>query len=68
MSTCVRLISSTGGDVNVKDDDDETPLFIVEGVEMARWLVEHGARIDCRNREGHTVRPIYLSPRVQTQR
>ena len=46
-----------GGDVNVKDDDDETPLFTVESVDMARWLVEHGASLDCRNQEGKTVRP-----------
>ena len=49
-------LHSTGGDVNVKDDDGETPLFTVESVDVARWLVEHGASLDCRNQEGNTVR------------
>ena len=57
----------TGGDVNIKDDDDETPLFVVESIEVARWLVEHGASIDCRNHEGNTVRLFALYERKETE-
>jgi len=44
-----------GGDVNIRDDEDETPLFTVESIDVARWLVEHGASIDCINSEGQIV-------------
>ncbi|KAG2017901.1 ankyrin repeat domain-containing protein 50, variant 2 [Coprinopsis cinerea AmutBmut pab1-1] len=51
---------SKGGDVNVTDDDGDTPLYTVENVETARYLVERGAVVDRRNLEG--VSPIeYLS-------
>lgn len=48
------LTSPAGGDVNVKDEDNETPLYTVESVDVARWLVEHGASIDCTNQEGNS--------------
>ncbi|GJJ08555.1 hypothetical protein Clacol_002773 [Clathrus columnatus] len=44
-----------GGNVNIKDEDNETPLFVVESIEVARWLVEHGADIQCLNTEGNTA-------------
>ncbi|KAF8515388.1 ankyrin [Hysterangium stoloniferum] len=43
-----------GGDVNVKDNDNETPLFTVESVEVARWLINHGADITVQNADGMT--------------
>ncbi|ETW83083.1 hypothetical protein HETIRDRAFT_247006, partial [Heterobasidion irregulare TC 32-1] len=43
---------SRGGDVNTTDDDGDTPLYTVENVETARYLVEHGATVDRRNNEG----------------
>ena len=48
---------SLGGDVNTTDDDGDTPLYTVENVETARYLVEHGATVDRRNNEGIQVRP-----------
>jgi hypothetical protein len=37
------------------DEDGDTPLYTVENVDTARWLVEHGARVDHRNNEGISV-------------
>jgi len=45
-----------GGDVNVTDEDGDTPLYTVEDVNTAQWLIDQGARIDWRNRAG--VSPI----------
>jgi hypothetical protein len=42
--------------VNVTDGDGDTPLYTVEDVPTARWLVEHGAAINVRNAEGLSVR------------
>ncbi|KAG8916798.1 hypothetical protein FRC00_014385 [Tulasnella sp. 408] len=41
-----------GGNVNITDEDGETPLFVVETVEAARYLLEHGADMNHRNNEG----------------
>ena len=35
--------SFAGGDVNMIDNDNETPLYVVETIEVAQWLVNHGA-------------------------
>lgn len=43
--------------MNTTDDDGDTPLYTVENVETARYLVEHGATVDRRNNEGIQVRP-----------
>ena len=48
------MLSSIGGDVNITDSDGDTPLYVVENVETARWLVEHGAIVNRRNSEGLT--------------
>ena len=45
-----------GGDPNVLDDDGDTPLYTVENVDTARFLVDHGALIDHRNHDGVSVR------------
>jgi len=51
---------SRGGDVNVIDDDGDTPLYVVENIETARFLVDHGALVQRANNEG--ISPIeYLS-------
>lgn len=47
--------------MNVTDNDGDTPLYTVENVETARWLVEHGASITHTNTEGATVSLIWLS-------
>ncbi|KZV83130.1 ankyrin [Exidia glandulosa HHB12029] len=43
-----------GGDVNIADNDGDTPLYTVESIQVARWLIEHGADPAHRNREGLT--------------
>ncbi|KAF8440536.1 ankyrin repeat-containing domain protein [Boletus edulis BED1] len=45
-----------GGDVNITDEDGDTPLYTVENIDTARWLIDHGAAIDRRNGAG--VSPI----------
>jgi len=53
---------SPGGDVNITDEDGDTPLYIVENIETARFLVDHGALVARQNAEGVSVCiPSYLS-------
>lgn len=56
----LEYLLSIGGDINLKDDDGDSPLYVVESVEMARWMVAHGADPSLTNDEGLTVRPILL--------
>ena len=44
-----------GGDVNVKDSDGDTPLYTVESLSTAQWLVQHGATVDMKNNEDLSV-------------
>ena len=44
-----------GGNVNVSDEDGDTPLYTVESIETARFLVDNGADRMWRNNEGLTV-------------
>lgn len=41
--------------MNITDEDGDTPLYAVENVETARYLVERGAVVNRRNHEGVTV-------------
>lgn len=41
--------------MNVTDEDGDTPLYVVENVETARYLVERGAIVNHRNHEDVTV-------------
>ena len=41
------------------DEDGDTPLYVVENVETATFLVEHGANVNHQNGEGVSVR-IFL--------
>ncbi|OCH94446.1 ankyrin [Obba rivulosa] len=52
----LQYLIAKGGDVNVTDEDGDTPLYVVEDVATARFLVEHGAIADHRNFEG--VSPV----------
>ncbi|KAH8100112.1 ankyrin [Cristinia sonorae] len=47
----LEYLVSRGGNVNITDEDGDTPLYVVENVETARWLVEHGAVVNRRNVE-----------------
>ncbi|KAF4614216.1 hypothetical protein D9613_007755 [Agrocybe pediades] len=53
--TSLGTHSSVGGDVNITDSDGDTPLYTVENVETARFLVEHGAVVARQNLEGISV-------------
>jgi ankyrin repeat protein len=46
---------NSGGDVNITDDDGDTPLYTVENIETARFLVDHGALVARQNMEGISV-------------
>ncbi|PKS05077.1 hypothetical protein jhhlp_008444 [Lomentospora prolificans] len=51
------LVQEFKADVNIRDEDEETPLFVVETVEAARLLVEElGADIKAVGSEGVTAR------------
>lgn len=53
--TYILKVFYLGGDVNITDNDGDTPLYTVETVETARFLVEHGAVVDRTNNEGISV-------------
>ncbi|QRV75164.1 ankyrin repeats [Ceratobasidium sp. AG-Ba] len=40
-----------GGDVNITDEEGDTPLYTAETVTVAQFLVEHGAEVDIKNSE-----------------
>ncbi|KAI2617685.1 ankyrin repeat-containing protein [Hypomontagnella submonticulosa] len=51
------LVREFNVNVNLRDEDDETPLFVVETVDAARLLVEElGADITIKGSEGYTAR------------
>ncbi|KAK9234702.1 ankyrin repeat-containing protein [Lipomyces kononenkoae] len=53
----LRYLVSEGGDVNITDDDGETPLFVVETKEAAKVLIEElGADWKHKNSQGVTAR------------
>lgn len=51
-----------GGNPNIEDSDGDTPLYTVEDVETAEWLVQHGAVTDRVNSEGISVRFPFNTP------
>lgn len=56
------LLIPPGGDVNITDEDGDTPLYTVENIDTARWLIDHGAVIDRRNGAGVSVCPPSQHP------
>ncbi|KAI0783579.1 ankyrin repeat-containing domain protein [Abortiporus biennis] len=48
----LEYLISKDGDVNITDEDGDTPLYAVENIETARFLVEHGAVVNRINAEG----------------
>lgn len=48
--------------MNITDEDNDTPIYTVETIESAKWLVEHGAVLDRRNNEGLSVCSSSPSP------
>jgi hypothetical protein len=51
----LTYLISKGGNVNVSDEDGDTPLYTVEDIETARLLVDNGADPMWQNHEGLTV-------------
>lgn len=52
----VTYLISKGGNINITDEDGDTPLYTVESVECARFLIEQcGADPAWKNHEGVTV-------------
>ena len=51
----LEYLISVGGDINLRDDDGDTPLYVVESVEMAQWMIERGAQWGVVNEEGLSV-------------
>ncbi|GAA5933954.1 ankyrin repeat domain-containing protein [Sporobolomyces koalae] len=48
----LQYLIDKGGNINITDDDGDTPLFVVEHVGMARLIVELGGNPSHRNEEG----------------
>ncbi|CED84727.1 FOG: Ankyrin repeat [Phaffia rhodozyma] len=48
----LTYLLSKGGNINLTDEDGETPLFTVESVDTARFLIENGADVAWKNKEG----------------
>ncbi|MDB6108948.1 MAG: serine/threonine-protein phosphatase 6 regulatory ankyrin repeat subunit A-like [Pedosphaera sp.] len=51
----VKLLLEHGADVNRADDMGRTPLTHASSVSVARILIEAGARLDVRDKQGHSV-------------
>jgi hypothetical protein len=55
----LEYLISKGGDINLRDDDGDTPLYVVESLEMARWMIERGADWGLVNEEGLSVSRLF---------
>ncbi|KAF7965889.1 hypothetical protein HWV62_41010 [Athelia sp. TMB] len=52
----LEYLVTRGGNVNITDEDGDTPIYTVENIATAQWLVEHGADVHRYNGEG--ISPI----------
>lgn len=50
----IDFLLERGADVNIEDDDQDTPLYVAETPELARYLVEKGANPSHKNGDGLT--------------
>ncbi|KAI0070414.1 ankyrin [Panus rudis PR-1116 ss-1] len=48
----LEYLISKGGNVNITDNDDDTPLYVVEDIETAKFLIDRGAVVDRQNADG----------------
>lgn len=53
-SDVVRTLLDCGCDVNARDEDGKTPLFIANG-DVMDLLLQRGAKVDARNKSGKTA-------------
>lgn len=51
----LAYLLSKGGNINLQDEEGETPLFTVETMAAAQFLVEHGADVSIENNDGIVV-------------
>ncbi|KAG0146472.1 hypothetical protein CROQUDRAFT_671100 [Cronartium quercuum f. sp. fusiforme G11] len=51
----LRYLHSKGGDLNITDEDGDTPLFSVEDLETAKLVIELGGEASHQNAIGHTA-------------
>lgn len=51
----LKLLIEQGADVNVRDKDGITPLFLVSSFEVAEMLVENGAEVNIKDYHGNTL-------------
>jgi uncharacterized protein len=57
----IKLLKAAGADINAKDDRGHTALFgaVFRGwTEVARFLVENGAKLDAKNNDGVTLMDV----------
>ena len=52
----IEFLISEGADVNIRDNENDTPLDIAENVRVAQIFLHHGADPFVKNSEGKTVR------------
>jgi len=50
----IEVLISEGADVNIRDNENDTPLYVAENVEVAQKLLCHGADPFVKNSEGKT--------------
>ncbi len=56
------LINNNGADVNVKDNDGQTPLFWARNVDIAKVLINNGADVNAKDIYGQT--PLFWARNV----
>ncbi|WVQ78100.1 hypothetical protein IAT38_000181 [Cryptococcus sp. DSM 104549] len=54
----LTYLLSKSGNPNLPDSDGETPLFVIESVEVAQFLVAHGADPAWKNEEGQRASDV----------
>ncbi|KAI8074120.1 ankyrin repeat-containing domain protein [Gongronella butleri] len=48
----LEYLLNHGGDINVEDSDKDTPLYVCESVDMAKFMLDRGASAEHKNDEG----------------
>lgn len=63
----IKLLISNGADLNIQDENGNTPLHIAlyqdESMSICELLINQGARLDIENSEGETVRDMIGVPK-----